>query len=150
MSVFGVFLVRIFRRSGWILRDTLNLSVFSPNAGKNTDQKNSECGHFLRSVTLFFCMTFLAENYNAFHINSLISYDFIWLLEWIILNHSKPKIHVIVNYYNLMHLHTRAQSFFTNLCQIDFMLINFNFWLNENNFSNKNYSFILQLNTVAK
>ena len=34
MSVFGVILVRIFPHSDWIRRDTLYLSVFSPNAGK--------------------------------------------------------------------------------------------------------------------
>ena len=34
VSVFGVFLVRIFPQSDWILRDTPQLSVFSPNAGK--------------------------------------------------------------------------------------------------------------------
>ena len=41
----------IFPLSNWIQRDTL--SVFSSNAGKcrkNTDQNNSEYGHFLRSV----------------------------------------------------------------------------------------------------
>ena len=38
MSVFGVFLVRI--------------SPYSVRMQKNTDQKNSECGHFLRSASL--------------------------------------------------------------------------------------------------
>ena len=49
MSDSRVFLVRIFPHSDWIRRDTSYLSVFSPNAGKY-DQKNSEYGHFLRSV----------------------------------------------------------------------------------------------------
>ena len=34
MSIFGVFVVRIFQNSGWIRRDTEYLSVFSPNTGK--------------------------------------------------------------------------------------------------------------------
>ena len=34
VSVFGVILVRIFPHADWIRRDTLNLSIFSPNAGK--------------------------------------------------------------------------------------------------------------------
>ena len=34
VSIFGVFLLRIFRYLGWIWRDTAYLSVFSPNAGK--------------------------------------------------------------------------------------------------------------------
>ena len=34
VSVFAVFLVRIFPHSDWIRRDTSYLSVFSPNAGK--------------------------------------------------------------------------------------------------------------------
>ena len=33
MSVFGVILVRIFPHLDWIRRDTLDLSVFNPNAG---------------------------------------------------------------------------------------------------------------------
>ena len=39
VSVFGVFLVHIFPHSDWIRRDTPNLSVFSPNAGKNGPEK---------------------------------------------------------------------------------------------------------------
>ena len=34
VAIFGVILVRIFPHSDWIRRDTPNLSVFSPNAGK--------------------------------------------------------------------------------------------------------------------
>ena len=39
VSVFGVFLVLIFPHSDWIRRDTLYLSVFSPNAGKYGPEK---------------------------------------------------------------------------------------------------------------
>ena len=46
VSVFLVFLVRIFPHLDWIRRD---LSLFSPNA-ENTDQNNSKYGHFLRSA----------------------------------------------------------------------------------------------------
>ena len=42
VSVFWVFLVRIFPHLDWIQRDTPYLSLFSPNAGKS----NSEYGHF--------------------------------------------------------------------------------------------------------
>ena len=46
VSVFGIFLVRIFPYSDWIRRDASYLSVFSPNAG-NAEQKNSEYGQKL-------------------------------------------------------------------------------------------------------
>ena len=39
MSVFGVFLVRIFPHSDWIRKDTEYLSVFSQNAGKDGSEK---------------------------------------------------------------------------------------------------------------
>ena len=39
MSVFRVFLVRIFPHSGWIRKDTEYLSVFSPNSGKCGPEK---------------------------------------------------------------------------------------------------------------
>ena len=39
VSVFGVFLVRIFPYSDWIRRDTPYLSLFSPNAGKYGPEK---------------------------------------------------------------------------------------------------------------
>ena len=46
LSVFGVFLVRIFPYSGWIRRNAKYISVFSPNAGKYGLEK-------LRIGTLF-------------------------------------------------------------------------------------------------
>ena len=39
MSVFGVFIVHIFLHLDWIRRDTLYLSVFSPNAAKYGPEK---------------------------------------------------------------------------------------------------------------
>ena len=39
VSVFGVFLVRIFPNSDWIQEDTLHLSVLSPNARKYGPEK---------------------------------------------------------------------------------------------------------------
>ena len=39
VSVFPVFLVLVFPHSDWIRRDMEDLSVFSPNAGKNGPQK---------------------------------------------------------------------------------------------------------------
>ena len=41
MSVFGVFLIRIFPHSDWIRRDMKYLSVFSPNAGKYGPNTNT-------------------------------------------------------------------------------------------------------------
>ena len=46
MSVFGVFLVRVFPHLDWILR----FSPYSVRMRENTDQKNSEYGHFSHSV----------------------------------------------------------------------------------------------------
>ena len=51
-SYSGLHFSRIFLHSNWIQRDSLYLSVFSPNAEKcekNADQNNSEYGLFLRS-----------------------------------------------------------------------------------------------------
>ena len=45
MGVFGVFLVRIFPHTNWMRKDAKYLSVFSPNAGKNGPEKNSEYRH---------------------------------------------------------------------------------------------------------
>ena len=45
---FGVFLVRIFPHSVWILR----IFPYSVQMPENTDQKNSEHGHFSRSLDL--------------------------------------------------------------------------------------------------
>ena len=45
MSVFEVILVRIFPYSDWTWRDT----EYSVRVRENTDQNNSEYGHFLRS-----------------------------------------------------------------------------------------------------
>ena len=48
VSVFGVFLVRIFPHSEWIRRDTPYLSV-PVQICEDTNQKNSEYGHLSRS-----------------------------------------------------------------------------------------------------
>ena len=55
VSVFGVFLVRIFSHLDWIRRDIPHLSVFSPNVGKYRPEKHqirilfTQC-NILRSV----------------------------------------------------------------------------------------------------
>ena len=49
VSVFGVFLVRIFPHSDWIRRDTANAAK-SVQIRENTDQKNSEYGYFSHIV----------------------------------------------------------------------------------------------------
>ena len=54
LSVFGVFLIRISRvrtEYGELLR-ILCISPYSVRMRKNTDQKNSEYGHFLRTENL--------------------------------------------------------------------------------------------------
>ena len=68
VSVFAVILVRIFPQSDWIRRDTLYLSVFSPNAGKYGPES-------LRIGTLFTQWLILnnfqqvedSENFNVFN-----------------------------------------------------------------------------------
>ena len=50
VSLFGVFLVRIFSHSNWIWNDLRSISPYSVRMQENTDQKNSENGHFLRSA----------------------------------------------------------------------------------------------------
>ena len=50
VSVFGVFLGRIFPHSDWVRRDTLYIHPYSVRIQKNTDHKNSQYGHFSRSV----------------------------------------------------------------------------------------------------
>ena len=49
VSVFGVFLVRIFPHSDWIRRDTKLVSPYSVWMRENTDQKNSKYEKFSRS-----------------------------------------------------------------------------------------------------
>ena len=51
VSVFRIILVRVFPHSDWMRRDTLYLS-YSVTMPENTDQNNSEYGHFLRSASL--------------------------------------------------------------------------------------------------
>ena len=46
VSVFGVFLVRIFPHSDWMRRDTEYLSVFIPIAGKYGTEKLRKRSHF--------------------------------------------------------------------------------------------------------
>ena len=68
VSVFAVILVRIFPQSDWIRRDTLYLSIFSPNAGKYGPES-------LRLGTLFTQWLILnnfqqvedSENFNVFN-----------------------------------------------------------------------------------
>ena len=56
VSVFGVFLVRIFSHSKWICRDTEHLSVFSPNTGKYAPIKSPNMDIF---CTVHFIVRFL-------------------------------------------------------------------------------------------
>ena len=49
VSVFGVFLVRIFPHLDWIQRNTPSFSVFSPNAGKYGPEKH-QIGTLLRNI----------------------------------------------------------------------------------------------------
>ena len=51
MSIFGVFVVRIFQNSGWIRRDREYLSVFSPNTGKYRPEKLRIRTHFTQCQT---------------------------------------------------------------------------------------------------
>ena len=96
VSLFVVFLVCIFPYSDWILRDTSYLSVFSPNT-ENTEQKNSEYGHFLRIESS--CFTTLL---NAF---------FIWSLTSSFESRSIPKCFSIPNWLTLAPLHVKEGWF---------------------------------------
>ena len=49
VSLFGVILIRIFPHSDWI-GEIRGISPYSVRMRENTDQNNSEYGHFLRSV----------------------------------------------------------------------------------------------------
>ena len=66
LSVFGVFLVRIFPHSDWMLRHTPHFPVFSPNTGKHGPET-------LRIRTLFTqCITdknSITRSYNKLLIN---------------------------------------------------------------------------------
>ena len=67
VSVFGIFLVRIFSHSDWMWRDTEYLSVFSPNPRKKGLEK-------LRIRTLFTqCLSF-PEGLVFSNLSSLFKY----------------------------------------------------------------------------
>ena len=57
VSIFVVFLVRNFPHSDWIRRETPYTSVFSPNV-ENMDQKDSGYGHFSRSETEIYLLSY--------------------------------------------------------------------------------------------
>ena len=84
-----------------------------------------------------FKIVFLCDFSWLFCLKIMFLIHFSWYLELILLNHSKLKIHVIVKYHN--HVHSHFLWFYANLS----LFMNFNFWLNNNNFSNKNHSPIL-------
>ena len=72
VSVFGVFLVRIFPHSGWIWRDTEYISLFSPNSGKDRPEK-------LRIRTIFTqCRILQLLNVNKSFV--LIKHQYKWSL----------------------------------------------------------------------
>ena len=67
-SYSGPHFSRVFPHSDWIRRDNLYLSVFSPNAGnsgENTDQNNSEYGHFSSSLSNIYHGTILRGKLNG-------------------------------------------------------------------------------------
>ena len=84
VSIFGVFLVRIFPDSDWIHRDTSYLSVFSPNAGKSGPEK-------LRIWTRF--TQWIAENMNA--ISPLPSISLLLLISIYLFIVCRPLFHKV-------------------------------------------------------
>ena len=107
------FLVRIFRYSDWIRRETPYLFVFSPNTGKYRPEKNSVFGHFsggnlpwvtthdnfyLNLVTFIFVLVTLCliqlEIFNSFYSNrkSTVSLKNLFLFSY--LKSIFPKIDV--------------------------------------------------------
>ena len=57
VSVFGLFLVRIFLHTDWIRRDTPYLSVLSPNAGKYAPEKTPYLDTFHAVILVHFRLT---------------------------------------------------------------------------------------------
>ena len=57
VSIFEVFLVRIFPHSDWIQRDTEYLSVFSPNGGKYGPKKLQSWTLFTQCLCRFFLLS---------------------------------------------------------------------------------------------
>ena len=91
VSVFGVFLVRIFPHSDWIRRDTEYLLVFSPNVGKYWQEK-------LRIRTLFTQWTRQARFMYRIHLSAislqsfprfviLVSFYTLWKSQWVYHDH---------------------------------------------------------------
>ena len=66
MSVFGVFLVRIFPHSDWIRTDTEYLSVFSPNCGKIRIRKteNTDIFHAVLVINTEWNVSFVVSLYH--------------------------------------------------------------------------------------
>ena len=61
VSVFGVFLVRIFPQMDWIRVDKEYLSPYSVQMLENKMQKNSEYGNFSRSA-IFVLISWMPRN----------------------------------------------------------------------------------------
>ena len=88
-SYSGPHIPHIFTHSDWIRTDTPYHSVFSPNTKceKNSDQNNSEYGHFLSSVSQSFltfwlgeelaCLVILVYSTNKMHLSwcKVLCYD---------------------------------------------------------------------------
>ena len=98
MSKYEVFLVRNFLHSDWIRRDTEYLSVFSPNAGKYGPENNSVFGHFSRSETAIFQMSFkdllILSGYFTFSLSFIVFY--IIYLQGLIQKETSPLIFILL------------------------------------------------------
>ena len=84
VSVFGVYLVRIFQHSNWIRRDAKYLSLFSPNAGKyGPETPNTDTFHPVvvkRDASEIGCCV-LPKEYNFLGLFWRIS-NFHWCVYW--------------------------------------------------------------------
>ena len=74
VSVFGVFLVRIFPHSDWRRRDTP--SPYSVQMWKNSDQKISKYGHFSRSASFFRRFLFIWASFLYYIVMTSSAFNF--------------------------------------------------------------------------
>ena len=85
VSVFEVFLVRVFLHSKWIWRDTPYISVFSPNAGKYGPEKLRKWSRrYLEGFSNYhknvFDVSLCNCNFIVFHCNFCNKWQFIFLI----------------------------------------------------------------------
>ena len=98
VSVFGVFLVRIFPHSDWKRRDTP--SPYLVQMWKNSDQKISKYGHFSRSASFFRRFLFIWASFLYYIVMTSSAFNFIkknciaGVFLWILRNFSAKQVFI--------------------------------------------------------